>query len=86
MSKSEEQVHSECMQRFVDLANAMKDEGIPPRVASAGMMTACAVYSTYVFAGNDGRLAPTGSAKLAEAFRQQLDHVQKIKASAPKKS
>lgn len=82
MAKTDDQIHHECMQRFIDFANSLKEEGIEPRVVSAGMMTALAVYSTYVFAGNDGRLAPSGIAKLADAFRQQLDHVQRSKEAS----
>ena len=74
------------MQRFIDLANLMKEETIPTRVVSAAMMTASAVYSTYVFAGNDGRLAPSGTVKLAEAYKQQLDRVQHVKAANEEKS
>lgn len=86
MAKTDDQIHHDCMQRFIDLANSMKEEGVAPRVVSAGMMTACAIYATYVFAGNDGRLAPTGTAKLAKAFQQQLDQVQKSKAASQDKS
>jgi hypothetical protein len=86
MTKTDDETHRECMQRFIDLANSMKDEGIAPRVASAGMMLASAVYSTYVFAGNDGRLAPSGIAKLADAYRQQLEQVQRSKEASQKKA
>ena len=79
-AKSDNQIHEECMQRFIDLANTLKDEGTETRVASAAMMTASAVYATYVFAGNDGRLAPSGIAKLVAAYKQQLERVQHVKA------
>ena len=55
-------------------------------IEAAGMMTACAVYATYVFAGNDGRLAPSGTAKVAAAFQQQLDQVQRAKAASQDKA
>ena len=79
MTKTEDDIHTQCMQRFIELANSMKEEGIDTRAVSAGMMTASAIYSTYVFAGNDGRLAPTGVEKLANAYRDQLERVQKAK-------
>lgn len=86
MTKKDDEIHHDCMQRFIDLANALKEEGTSPRVVSAGMMTACAVYATYVFAGNDGRLAPSGTAKLAAAFQQQLDQVQRVKLASKEKT
>ena len=81
MAKTDDQVHQECMQRFIDLANSMKEEGIATRMVSAGMMTGSAVYASYVLAGNDGRLAPAGAARLAEAYKQQLDRVQQYRAA-----
>lgn len=82
VSKDENEIHQQCMQRFIDLANSMKDEGIDRRVVSAGLMTASAVYGTYVFAGNDGRLAPAGVDKLANGYKEQLEQVQEAKKVA----
>ena len=79
MTKTENDIHTECMQRFIELANSMKEDGIDTRVVSAGLMTASAIYSTYVFAGNDGRLAPAGVKKLSDAYHAQLEQVQKAK-------
>jgi hypothetical protein len=79
MTKTEDDIHTECLQRFIELANSMKEDGVETRVVSAGMMTASAIYATYVFAGNDGRLAPAGVAKLADVYRDQLERVQKAK-------
>lgn len=79
MAKTDQETHEECMQRFIDLANAMKEEGVPTKIVSAGMMTASAIYTTYVFAGNDGRVAPSGIEKLTAAYRQQLEQVQQAK-------
>lgn len=79
MTTTDDEIHTQCMQRFIELANSMKEDGIDTRVVSAGMMTASAIYSTYVFAGNDGRLAPAGVEKLANGYRDQLERVQKAK-------
>jgi len=80
MAKTENEIYQDCMHRFIDLANTMKDEGVAPRVVSAGLMSASAVYGTYVFAGNDGRLAPTGIQRMVEAYQQQVEQVQRAKA------
>jgi Protein of unknown function (DUF3144) len=79
MAKTDEDLHEECMARFVELANKMKEEGVETRIVSAGLMTASAVYATYVAAGNDGGLAPSGVDKVAQAYRSQLEQVQKLK-------
>ena len=42
-------------------------------------MRACAVYSTYAVAGNQGALHQTGVEKLEKLFGQQLAIVQKAK-------
>ncbi len=79
MAKTDEEVHQECMQRFIKLANEMKAEGVADRVVSSGLMTASAVYAIYTMAGNDGLLAPAGLDKVTTAYRQQLEQVQVAK-------
>ena len=85
MAKTEDEQYAECMQRFIDFANTMKDEGIETRLVSAGLMSASAIYGTYAVAGNEGRLNPTGIEKMLAAYRQQLEQVQKAKAEAQNK-
>ncbi len=79
MAESENETHKAVMQRFIDLANQIKEDGTPPRVISAGMMTATCIYSTYVVAGNDGGLNESGVDKVTDAFRQQLQMIQDAK-------
>lgn len=79
MARTDEDIYLATMQRFLDLANSIKDEGVEPRLVSAGLMMASATYATYAIAGNDGRLTPEGTAKLAEAYKQQVDQVQLAK-------
>ena len=79
MAKTDQQQYMDTMQRFLDLANSIKTEGVEPRLVSAGLMTASAMYATYAIAGNDGRLTPEGTAKLTEAYKQQVDQVQLAK-------
>ncbi|MAC33074.1 MAG: DUF3144 domain-containing protein [Haliea sp.] len=67
------------MQRFIDLANTMKNEGVPTRVISAGLMTASGVYATYTVAGNSGGLNPSGVDKVAEAYKENLQRIQEAK-------
>ncbi len=79
MEVSDSQYHQKCMQRFVDLANSMKNEGVPTRVISAALMTASGVYTTYTVAGNAGGLNDSGIDKVTEAYRQNLQNIQQAK-------
>ena len=71
----------EAINAFIELANEMKDNGASIQFVSSALMRACAVYSTYVIAGNEGALRQTGIEKLSELFAQELDVVQKAKLS-----
>jgi len=82
MSESENNQIQEVMQKFVDLANGIKDEGIDPRIITVGLMRASGVYSTYVVAGNEGGLNESGIEKVAEAYKQQLAFIQQAKRQA----
>ena len=71
----------EAINAFIELANEMTDNGASIQFVSTALMRACAVYSTYVIAGNEGALRQTGIEKLSELFAQELDVVQKAKLS-----
>ena len=79
MSDDQAQKHDECMQRFIDLANSMKDEGVPVNVISWGLMTASGIYATYSVAGNSGGLNPSGIEKIADAYKQNLTNIQALR-------
>ena len=79
MAKTDLEIHQECMRRFIDLANAMKDEGTGTNVVSAGLMTASAVYATFVVGGNTGGLTESGVDKVTAAYKQHLEQVQQTK-------
>lgn len=69
----------DAIQGFIDLANEMKNEGASIELISTALMRACAVYSTYTVAGNQGALHQSGVEKLEKLFGQQLAAVQKAK-------
>ena len=79
MSKSDAEMHIEVMNRFIELANTIKDEEVGTHVISAALMSASAVYATYVAAGNEGGLHPSGVEKVVDAYRQQPGQVQAAK-------
>ena len=79
MAKTDTEVHYECMNRFIDLANTMKEEGIATNLVSSAKMRASAVYATYVAGGNEGGLTPSGIDKVTAAYKQHLEQVQQAK-------
>ena len=70
---------NQCVQRFVDLANAMQREKIPQGAISTALMAASGIYATFVAAGNDGGLTDSGVDKITAAYRGQLEQVQSMK-------
>ena len=71
--------HRYCTNKFIELANQLKDEKIDPKLVSGAMMTASGIYATYVAAGNRGALQPSGVDKVVELYRRTLEHHQEIK-------
>ena len=58
---------------FINVANEMKNDGASIQFVSTALMRACAVYSTYVVAGNAGALRESGIDKLKDLFAHELD-------------
>ena len=71
--------HAKCVERFIELANAMKDEGLMPGVVSHALMSASGVYATYVIAGNANAINAAGIEKLAGLYQLSLENIQKSK-------
>jgi hypothetical protein len=73
------QQHRYCTNKFIELANELKSENIDISVVSGSLMTASAVYATYVAAGNNGTLNPSGVDKVMAIYRRTLEHHQATK-------
>lgn len=73
------QTQQEAINAFINLANEMKNNGASIQFVSTALMRACAVYATYVIAGNDGALKESGIEKLSEVFAQELNVIQEAK-------
>ena len=71
--------HRYCTNKFIELANQLKDEQIDPALVSGALMTASCVYATFVAAGNKGALEPSGVDKVVAVYRRTLEHHQKVK-------
>jgi len=76
MAKTDAEQHHEVMNRVIEFANGIKDEGVGTHVISAALMSASAVYATYVAAGNQGGLNPSGVDKIVDAYRHYMEQVQ----------
>lgn len=79
MSKSENELVQECVDRFIDLANTIKDEGTDIKLISHALMSASGVYTTYAYAGNEGGLTHAGVEKVVDVYRRELERVQELK-------
>jgi hypothetical protein len=73
--------HRYCTNKFIELANQLKDEEIDPMLVSGALMTASGIYATYVAAGNKGALEPSGVDKVVALYRRTLEHHQRVKKS-----
>ena len=77
--QKEQEQHRYCTNKFIELANQLKDEDINPALVSGALMTASGVYATYVAAGNRGALEPSGVDKVVALYRRTLEHHQTVK-------
>ncbi|NOQ63037.1 MAG: DUF3144 domain-containing protein [Methyloprofundus sp.] len=66
-------------ERFITLANEMKNEGKEQQMVNAALMSASGIYATYTAAGNEGGLNPTGIDKVVAVYKANLENVQKLK-------
>ena len=76
---NEQEKHRYCTNKFIELANQLKDEKIDPTLVSGALMTASGIYATFVAAGNQGALEPSGVDKVVALYRRTLEHHQQVK-------
>ena len=75
----DQEKHRYCTNKFIELANELKDEEINPVLVSGALMTASGVYATFIAAGNRGALEPSGVDKVVAVYRRTLEHHQEQK-------
>jgi len=68
-----------CTNKFIELANELKENGIDIKLVNGALMTASGIYATYIATGNEGALEPTGVDQVVEVYRRTLEHHQSIK-------
>jgi len=78
--------HNHCTQKFIELANELKNQGNDPQLVSAALMAASGIYATFVTAGNTGGLEPSGVDKVVMMYRRNLEHIQERKREESKKA
>ena len=83
---SDQENHRYCTNKFIELANQLKEEDIDVTLISGALMTASGIYATYVAAGNEGALEPSGVDKVVELYRRTLEHHQSVKRSSLEKT
>jgi hypothetical protein len=76
---SERENHMYCTNKFIELANELKEEGIDVTLVNGALMTASGIYATYIAAGNEGALEPSGVDKVVDLYRRTLEHHQTVK-------
>jgi len=79
MSDNDGQRHMKLINRFVEIANAMKDEGHPVEMVNHAMMCASSIYASYSVAGNEGFLQDSGIDKVSGMYRDQLVRVREMR-------
>lgn len=76
---STQEQHQECTNRFIALANQMKDEGVDIALVSGALMTASGIYATFIAAGNNGTLEASGVKKVVDLYQNTLERFQQVK-------
>lgn len=71
--------HQACTEKFITLANSMREEGINIQLINAALMAASGVYATYTAGGNEGALEPSGIEKVVAIYRKNLEYIQQRK-------
>jgi len=79
MTKPSMQEYNQLSERFIALANEMKDEGKSLQMVNAALMSASGIYATYTAAGNEGGLNASGVDKVVAVYKANLENVQKLK-------
>jgi phosphoserine phosphatase len=75
----DQEKHMYCTNKFIQLANELKEEGVDVVMVSGSLMTASSIYATYVAAGNNGALEASGIDKVVRIYRRTLEHHQVVK-------
>lgn len=76
---NDQEKHMYCTNKFIELANELKENDIDITLVNGALMTASGIYATYLAAGNDGALESSGIDKVVDLYRRTLEHHQSVK-------
>ena len=76
---NDQEKHAYCTNKFIKLANELKNKDIENVMVSGSLMTASCIYATYVAAGNNGVLDSSGVDQVVQLYRRTLEHHQLFK-------
>ncbi len=79
MAKTEPEIHQDCVNRFIEMANVIKDEGVDIKLISSALMSASSVYETFIHVGNQGGLTPSGVDKATAKYKKHMERCQEIR-------
>jgi hypothetical protein len=79
------QSHMYCTNKFIELANELKNEKIDNNLVNGALMSASGIYATFIAAGNRGLLEPSGIEKVVNLYRRTLENYQADKKAQMKK-
>ena len=79
MAKTDAEIHQECLNRFIDLSNEIKEGGVDVKLVSSALMSASAVYETFSQVGNTGGLTPSGVDKVSEKYKKHVEQYQQMR-------
>jgi len=78
---NDQEKHMYCTNKFIELANELKNEDIDLHLVNGSLMSASGIYATFVAAGNEGALEPSGVEKVVGLYRRTLEHHQASRKS-----
>lgn len=73
---NDQEKHMYCTNKFIELANELKNEDIDVHLVNGSLMTASSIFATFAAAGNQGALEPSGVEKVVGLYRRTLEHHQ----------
>jgi hypothetical protein len=77
--------HMYCTNKFIELANELKEKEIDTNLVNGALMAASSVYATFVAAGNKGALEPSGVEKVVTLYRRTLEQHQAARKAQSKR-
>jgi len=79
MSNTQADQINDGINRFIDLANSIKNEDVDVNIVATALMSASCIYSTFAAGGNQGGLTEAGVDKVTAGYKKELQRIQEVK-------